>query len=83
MIKVKAITTGYFGDSIKPVGAEFTIESRKQLGKWMKVVEDLTPQPKTEPVTKDETNQAPTPEKEPDSQPDVAAKAVKKPAAKK
>ena len=48
-MKVKALRKGFFDGQIRREGAEFVIDSKVQLGSWMR----LTEEPKTEkPKTK-------------------------------
>lgn len=40
MIRVKALQTGIYGITRYKEGAEFTIRSMDDLGKWMKVIDE-------------------------------------------
>jgi hypothetical protein len=44
-IKVKAVAVGFMGRLIQ-VGEEFEIDNKKQLGKWMKVIDAPKAAPK-------------------------------------
>lgn len=59
-MKVEAIKKGFFGGQIRREGAEFAIESKSQLGKWMRVIEEPKvekPKPKKAKVKKEEVEQ--------------------------
>ncbi len=59
-MKVEATKKGFFGGQIRREGAEFVIEDKSQLGKWMRVIEEpekKKPKPKKAKVKKEEVEQ--------------------------
>ena len=44
-MKVKAISKGFYGGSIKAEGEEFVLADKKEIGKWMEEVEKPAPKP--------------------------------------
>lgn len=59
-MKVVAIEKGFFDGQIRREGAEFAIEGKAQLGKWMRVIEEPKaekPKPKKAKVKKEEVEQ--------------------------
>ncbi len=45
-IKVKATGKGYYGGRVYSAGAEFSVESKAQIGSWMAVVTEEIKAPK-------------------------------------
>lgn len=59
-MKVVALKKGFFGGQIQREGAEFAIGDKKQLGNWMRIVEESKvekPKPKKAKVKKEEVEQ--------------------------
>ena len=56
-MKVVALKKGFFGGQVQREGAEFAISDKKQLGNWMRIVEEPKvekPKPKKAKVKKEE-----------------------------
>jgi hypothetical protein len=46
-IKVKALELGFYDGKLRPEGAEFTVETKDELGRWMEVLGEAEPEPVT------------------------------------